>query len=604
MWQDLKGRPTFHLMSVEHAVDQIHEIVAQRLWNLMVVQAKLPKHLGIIKRYFLLEKGDFFSSFIEESRDMMMKAPNSRSVSDLNLGPFQQCGRVCNVPDEEMQKMKIYLELPNFEKHDFTTIQGFLLVGDATIRPESGKIVLCNSAPTKHNTQHRSQWRQGIGSGAGGIWYKHRKEVQQSFSTRVAFQFAKSSSESEVPSGLSFCLQNLRLDALGNHSNKSFGVGGIPNSISLRLSLTSPKQELSLWRVPRTAGASEDMDICLGSLELPTMLEPDHMHHFDIEYRPSREASDCELLISINQKNINYSNDNLKFQVSLPTAMQVEGAGAYIGVIAAGDSMISLVEWDYTSHTSVKASSSIQNSLMNRRLENQNLWMGLQLEYTIDWPLHLILTQEVLQQYNKVFSFLFYVKRVQYELEQIWPQLMQTKYRRKEVEEEDGLSDDESSQIEPSPGSPNARQNLAPLWKLRAWMSFFVQNLQYYLQVDVIEAQYEQLVQSLDQAKDFNSIRKAHTWYLQIIRTKCYLDMGTVKRSLHRLLQLCMGFCALVNAYEDPHQVPVFKISDLMKEFHEESNLLFVMLERADAKELVMRLDFNGLYSESTRTLH
>ncbi|XLR03839.1 hypothetical protein S83_070039 [Arachis hypogaea] len=56
-------------------------------------------------------------------------------------------------------------------------------------------------------------------------------------------------------------------------------------------------------------------------------------------------------------------------------------------------------------------------------------WDGLALEYSVDWPLHLFLTQEVLSKYLRVFQYLLRLKRTQMELEKLWASVMHQYHR-------------------------------------------------------------------------------------------------------------------------------------------------------------------------------
>lgn len=47
----------------------------------------------------------------------------------------------------------------------------------------------------------------------------------------------------------------------------------------------------------------------------------------------------------------------------------------------------------------------------------------------LEWPLHLVLTREAMQTYNRLFRLLASVKRASLELERVWPTLMQSRYR-------------------------------------------------------------------------------------------------------------------------------------------------------------------------------
>ena len=56
-------------------IEEVRECVANRLWHLIVVRSELVTNLTAAKDYFLLGKGEFFQTFIEEARDLMIMPP-------------------------------------------------------------------------------------------------------------------------------------------------------------------------------------------------------------------------------------------------------------------------------------------------------------------------------------------------------------------------------------------------------------------------------------------------------------------------------------------------------------------------------------------------
>ena len=94
----------------------------------------------------------------------------------------------------------------------------------------------------------------------------------------------------------------------------------------------------------------------------------------------------------------------------------------------------------------------------------QDAWSGLSLDFNIEWPLHLMLTTDTIETYNKLFRFLLPIKRAQLELQNAWQVKVKTMKN---------MSDNELF-----------RQTM----QLRQHMSFLVDNIYSYLQVDVLEA--------------------------------------------------------------------------------------------------------------------
>ncbi|KAF5785210.1 putative gamma-tubulin complex component protein [Helianthus annuus] len=79
----------FHKRSFEEAIGSIRTIAASHLWQLVVVRADLNGHLKAIKDYFLLAKGDFFQSFLEESRELMRLPPRQSTAEADLMVPFR-----------------------------------------------------------------------------------------------------------------------------------------------------------------------------------------------------------------------------------------------------------------------------------------------------------------------------------------------------------------------------------------------------------------------------------------------------------------------------------------------------------------------------------
>lgn len=81
--------PEFNALLFSKIIEEIRECVASRLLHLVVVKASLLDHLKAIKDYFLLSKGEFYQTFLEEARHIMTLPPQSSSEFDLNVGPLQ-----------------------------------------------------------------------------------------------------------------------------------------------------------------------------------------------------------------------------------------------------------------------------------------------------------------------------------------------------------------------------------------------------------------------------------------------------------------------------------------------------------------------------------
>ncbi|KAG0625267.1 hypothetical protein M758_2G041200 [Ceratodon purpureus] len=162
-------------------------------------------------------------------------------------------------------------------------------------------------------------------------------------------------------------------------------------------------------------------------------------------------------------------------------------------------------------------------------------WDGLALEYSIDWPLQLLFTKDVLAKYTKVFQYLLRLKRIQLELEKSWAQAMQQDRADTADQRRDGHQQRRES-----------RQLRMPMWRVRQHMTYLITNLQFYIQVDVIESQWNLLQERVEASKDFTELARFHQEYLAALISQSFLDIGSVSRILDSIINLCLQLCRVI----------------------------------------------------------
>ncbi|XP_005808154.1 gamma-tubulin complex component 4 [Xiphophorus maculatus] len=214
-------------------------------------------------------------------------------------------------------------------------------------------------------------------------------------------------------------------------------------------------------------------------------------------------------------------------------------------------------------------------------------WAALGLAYKVQWPLHILFTPAVLEKYNVVFRYLLSVRRVQSQLQHCWALQMQRKHLK-------------------------SSQSDAVKWRLRNHMVFLIDNLQYYLQVDVLESQFTQLLQQINSTRDFESIRLAHDHFLSNLLAQSFILLKPVFHCLSEILELCQSFCSLVGQSVAPldERGAAQQLDLLVKGFRRQSSLLFKILSsvrnhqiNSDLAQLLLRLDYNKYYTQAGGTL-
>eukprot|EP00897_Mesotaenium_endlicherianum_P003149 jgi/Mesen1/2862/ME000174S02108 len=117
----LQGRADVSIGALERAVAEAHTIAAHHLWHLMVHKADLAGHLRALKSSFLLAKGEFFQSFLEESRELMSVPPRASSAEFDLQSPFDKAKLNTATEGEERMFSRLTFRLsgpgPPLSKH-------------------------------------------------------------------------------------------------------------------------------------------------------------------------------------------------------------------------------------------------------------------------------------------------------------------------------------------------------------------------------------------------------------------------------------------------------------------------------------------------------
>eukprot|EP00762_Andalucia_godoyi_P000257 ANDGO_03221.mRNA.1 Gamma-tubulin complex component 4 len=219
------------------------------------------------------------------------------------------------------------------------------------------------------------------------------------------------------------------------------------------------------------------------------------------------------------------------------------------------------------------------------QIQAQVMQPPISLYFKLQWPLQLFFSPEKMATYNRLFRFLFALKRVQIQLQDAWATLMeQTDLRAKRNHE-----------------------NEVHLFKLRHSMSFLIDNLQFYIHVDVLEVQIANLMEIFRaQSRDFEALQRAHASFLTDICEQCFFSTPVVERVLEDLCTKVLQFCSLVRRHFGAADAEPFDPKELQtvsEGFDRQAHLLFKILSGVRGPvsphlaQLLLRFDFNQYFS-------
>ena len=217
-----------------------------------------------------------------------------------------------------------------------------------------------------------------------------------------------------------------------------------------------------------------------------------------------------------------------------------------------------------------------------------DVWRSLTLDLKVESPLHLLVHSEAKERYAELFRFLLLVKRVQMELHAAW-----------------------NTQTQSSHMPTQQRALLMPLWRLRAHMAFLIDNLQYYLQADVLEVQWSSLMQAAQTSDDFEELAAKHEQCLSTLHAQCFLQASSVSSALHQIFQLCLALCRMLQYAEAGARAEATyrsQFATVSREFSRQSAFLFAFLSNMSSPQqsphlaqLLLRLDFNSYFGSVRR---
>jgi len=209
---------------------------------------------------------------------------------------------------------------------------------------------------------------------------------------------------------------------------------------------------------------------------------------------------------------------------------------------------------------------------------DETTWTKIKVTFETKWPLQFIFTSSVQKNYSKLFAFLSRIKRVQTNLHNIW--------------------------IEKKSKSYEINANNV---QLKTKLSFFIDTLYSYLQLDVIEDEYFLLLEKLTNANDFQTIKHIHDIFQTNIMRDSFLFMEEVYLGLNRILDMCENYCRYmtdITAALNPQYKQCFEELNLL--FTKKPNKLVTLINiireihvTPKPNQFIVRLNYNNWFLQA-----
>ncbi|XP_016843596.1 gamma-tubulin complex component 5 isoform X1 [Nasonia vitripennis] len=169
--------------------------------------------------------------------------------------------------------------------------------------------------------------------------------------------------------------------------------------------------------------------------------------------------------------------------------------------------------------TSSRWSITVSNIRTTKVLEAVN---GIKLHYAAGWPINMLLNEEALDKYNKIFRF---------ELKLKWALWTLNNLRFADLE----------SQVESVEPDIVQHFHIRRLESLRFWLLHAVGSIHAYLSGQVLQSLGSTLEKALTQADNFEAIITIHSEYLDNVHEHCLQTekFDDLTRTIYKLLEMC-----------------------------------------------------------------
>ncbi|KAF9366693.1 hypothetical protein BGX34_010368 [Mortierella sp. NVP85] len=154
---------------------------------------------------------------------------------------------------------------------------------------------------------------------------------------------------------------------------------------------------------------------------------------------------------------------------------------------------------------------------------------ALTLDYSITFPLSLIISRKALTRYQLIFRHLLYLKHTEQLLCNSWTE--------------------NTKSPEWKNAFPEVRQWCGKVYRLRAKMLAFVQQFTYYVCSEVLEPNWSDMVGKLGKVSTVDEVLQIHSDFLDTCLNQCMLTNSKLLKIYSKLMSTCTRFAKCAETY-------------------------------------------------------
>jgi gamma-tubulin complex component 2 len=157
--------------------------------------------------------------------------------------------------------------------------------------------------------------------------------------------------------------------------------------------------------------------------------------------------------------------------------------------------------------------------------------------YKINWPINILLNQMTMSKYQIIFRQLFYCKYVENFLCRVW------------------IANNNAKKFD-----HETSEQYRSAFTLRQRMMNAIQNLEYYMMIEVIEPYWHTFMQQITKAKNIDDVITYHDDFLDNCLKHCMLQEQDVLKFIIQMCHLCIDFCEFIEVSSFLKTLKVIKL--------------------------------------------
>lgn len=482
----------FNVHELESVLNKIKNQIAHKLWAVLVFHLKLKQHLQTLRDYFLLGNGRFWQCLLDECANIpaLETIPVTVASRDLNVGPFKTAAAKSD--DETTTLTFLELVALQFSLSKFSTRRKTIDLDKICVNASCVKMNRKNDLLLQFKYEKYNH---------GSCWMKLKVPIRYGFDTR--FNFAAS----PHAQSFAFVLQHDRINwwLHHTHANDPFGADICVNSLVIGIVNEIKKQKICLFAVDENG--SKQM---IESSDVYSDCFDGKLHSFAIIFC----HLESEIKVTIDDELVLFAN---QFGIEKFVKTEIGTGRAWVGLTSSCSLVnckkesisIDILQWSFCGKFQFETTAFEHNLDHFERGGGGNswkhamkFWSRINLEYNICNPMDVIFDEYDLERYNALFRFLLLLKRAHCQINKCWKQIsIQIKRKR--------------------------HLSSSPIWlfilSISRRMLFFVNNLQFYIQFEVIDIEYKALLKQIEGTKNIEFVMEAHQKFLHSLCRQCFV---------------------------------------------------------------------------------